>query len=211
MGSSVSKKRKNKPFGVDGLKKDQKAKKKGSLAGKVRLLQREMKELMWGWEEEKKRHEKEREGWGCKETEWKRERKRLREEVKRLRKAVEEREERIREMGVNCLLLEHLQEEKTKRDEAVEKWKMLYLAIKTELDDLIERAHQGDKLYGRGEEENLLGKYQKELKSKEDTIEVLQAQLASAKMEESKRGREVDILRQSLRIMCNKRTTGKHS
>lgn len=51
---------------------------------------------------------------------------------------------------------------------------------------------------------------QKELKSKRETIEVLKARLGSMEKEEAKRAREVDILRQSLRIISNKKAA-KHS
>ena len=40
-------------------------------------------------------------------------------------------------------LMERMREERARRDEAIEKWKMLYLAIKHELDDLIKRTHEG--------------------------------------------------------------------
>ena len=41
------------------------------------------------------------------------------------------------------LLVEQMKEERARRDEAVEKWKQLYLAIKTELDELIQRTYDG--------------------------------------------------------------------
>ena len=50
----------------------------------------------------------------------------------------------------------------------------------------------------------------RELKAKEETIEVLKARLASMEKDEVQREREVDILRQSLRIISNKKET-KHS
>lgn len=101
--------------------------------------------------------------WVRKEAEWKQERKKLKEEVKRLRKMLEEKEEKIREMedglveekneknwsfsGLNSsFLVEQMREERVWRDEAVDKWKKLYLTIKTELDDLIQRTHRGASL-----------------------------------------------------------------
>ncbi|XP_057958865.1 uncharacterized protein LOC131151614 [Malania oleifera] len=191
------------------------------LTQKIRALQKEISEMMCRRERESRASERDAMAF-AKEGEWKRERKRLREEVRRLRKMLEEREERIRGMEDEMmgektekewqllgtsLLVEQMEEEKARRDEAVEKWKRLYLAIKTELDDLIQRTHQGDILYWRAEEEDLMDELQRELKAKEETIKFLQAQLASSKLEESKKDREVDILRQSLRIMSSKKKT----
>ncbi|KAA8527841.1 hypothetical protein F0562_035290 [Nyssa sinensis] len=204
MGSSHSKKKKNAcEREVKGLTK------------KIRLLQEEINEMMCIRESESQAYERVMMTCAFKEHEWKRERKKLREEVKRLRKKLEEREERIRGMedemvGENSekqwqLLgtsyLEHTREDRAQRDEAVEKWKRLYLAIKIELDDLIERTHQGERLYWRAEEEDLIDELHRELKAKEETIELLEARLASMEQEGSKRETEVDILRQSLRIM----------
>ena len=93
-----------------------------------------------------------------KEADWKQEGKRLREEVKQLRSLVEEKDEKIREIEVGMmekssekewelmgtkLLVEQMKEERARRDEAVEKWKQLYLAIKIELDELIQRTYDG--------------------------------------------------------------------
>lgn len=63
----------------------------------------------------------------------------------------------------------------------------------------------GERLNGSQEEEDLIEELREELKVKEETIEVLKAGLAEAKQEETKKEREVDILRQSLRIMSNKK------
>lgn len=75
------------------------------------------------------------------EREWGKERKKLREQVKRLRKKVEEREEAktttTEESEYWKWVVEEMCVERAVRDEAVEKWKQLYLAIKTELDHLI--------------------------------------------------------------------------
>lgn len=49
-------------------------------------------------------------------------------------------------LGTN-FLVEQMREERARRDEAVEKWKHLYLAIKTELDDLIHRTRNGLSIY----------------------------------------------------------------
>lgn len=39
------------------------------------------------------------------------------------------------------------EEEEARREEVIGKWKQLYLAIKTELDELIQRTRRGDELY----------------------------------------------------------------
>ncbi|XP_021290197.1 uncharacterized protein LOC110421064 [Herrania umbratica] len=188
-----------------------------SLTDKMRLLQEEIQEMVYEREKEARGYEKEVMVFECKEAEWKKERKRLKEEVKKLRKLVEEKEVKIRGMedyamvAEKCgkgwpllgtsFLLEQMREERARRDEAVEKWKQLYLAIKTELDDLIQRTHDGDALYWKAEEEDMIEELKKEAKNKEETIEALRTRLAAMEREDYERGREMDILRQSLRIL----------
>ncbi|KAJ6769177.1 GOLGIN FAMILY A PROTEIN [Salix koriyanagi] len=157
-----------------------------------------------------------------KKADWKQERKKLKEEVRRLRKVVEEKDERVRALeirsklgaesekrdeflGTTGFLVEQMREERVWRDEAVDKWKKLYLAIKAELDDLIQKANHGDGLYGRAEGEELIEELKMEVKAKEGCIDDLKAQLASSKKEEYNRAREVDILRQSLKIMSSRK------
>ena len=199
------------------------------LIQKMKLLQREINAILKQREEESEVYERELLVFAYREAEWKKESKKLREEVKRLRRSLEDREERIKQMeekvgmvgnnenfqmccdsvdissstaATSLLLVEHLRVERARRDEAVEKWKMLYLAIKHELDDLIKRTHEGT-LYWRVEEEDFMEDVQREMKAKDETIQVLKAQIASMEDEEYKRKREIDILRQSLRIMTN--------
>ncbi|KAE8698078.1 NADP-dependent alkenal double bond reductase P1-like [Hibiscus syriacus] len=154
-----------------------------------------------------------------KEAEWAKEKRKLKEEVKALKKMVEEKEEKIEGMERywmavqksdkgwpllgTSFLSEQLKEERARRDEVVEKWKQLYLAIKTELDDLIQRTH-GDVIYWKVEEEETIEEMKKELKIKEETIEALRARIASMEKEGFKRKREMDILKQSLRILGSK-------
>lgn len=101
-----------------------------------------------------------------KEANWKQEREKLKDEVMNLKKMIEEKEETIKALQSGCvavnavnsvnggdekewekmgtkLLVETMKEERARRDEAVEKWKQLYLAIKNELDDLIQRTYDG--------------------------------------------------------------------
>ncbi|KAE8728060.1 NADP-dependent alkenal double bond reductase P1-like [Hibiscus syriacus] len=155
----------------------------------------------------------------CKEAEWVKEKRKLKEEVKMLRKTVEEKEEKIKGMERYSMvvrksdkgwpllgtsfLLEQMKEERARRDEVVEKWKQLYLAIKTELDDLIQRTH-GDAIYWKVEEEEMIEEMKKELKMKEETIKGLRGRIASMEKEGFERKREMDILKQSLRILDSK-------
>ncbi|KAE8717545.1 UPF0329 protein [Hibiscus syriacus] len=155
----------------------------------------------------------------CKEAEWAKEKRKLKEEVKALRKMVEEKEEKIKGMERDSMavqksdkgwpllgtsfLLEQMKEERARRDEVVEKWKQLYLAIKTELDDLIQRTH-GDAIYWKVEEEDMIEEMKEELKIKEETIEAMRARIASMEKEGFERKREMDILKQSLRILDSK-------
>ncbi|XP_058201642.1 uncharacterized protein LOC131316338 isoform X3 [Rhododendron vialii] len=196
MGIFQSKNKKN-PSGKNMIK---------AMREKLRHLEKEVSEIMWMRENESGAHERERVVHALKEGEWRRERKRLKEEVRKLRKRLEEREdEMVMREKKGCLVLEEqMREERERRDEAVEKWKRLYLAIKFELDDLIQRTHQG--LYWRAEEEDIvLEELQQELRAKEETIENLHTKLASMEQEKSKSEREIDILRQSLKIMSHKK------
>ncbi|KAF5736686.1 golgin subfamily A member 6-like protein 1 [Tripterygium wilfordii] len=176
------------------------------LREKVRLLQEEIQGIMIEREIEDRKYEGNMVVFAFKEAEWKQEKKRLKDEIKGMKKVLEEKEDKIREIEDDdrCqwqLQLEQMREERAWRDEAVEKWKQLYLAIKTELDDLIQRTHihHGEGLHWRGEEEEM----KIELKAKEAAMEALKARLASMEQEEYKRAREVDILRQSLRIVIH--------
>jgi uncharacterized coiled-coil protein SlyX len=65
----------------------------------------------------------------------------------------------------------------------------------------------GDGLYWRAEEEEMIEELKMEVKAKEGCIEELKAQLALAKKEEYNRAREVDILRQSLKIMSSRKAS----
>ncbi|XP_043703686.1 uncharacterized protein LOC122653809 [Telopea speciosissima] len=212
MGSIISKKESSpgKELGYMGLRE------------KIKLLQDEIHEIKQLREMECQTHERQVRISAWKEAEWKDERKKLREEVRRLRKELTAKEVRIQGMenGVvagksdskewqlqllgSKFLVEHLREEQARRDEAVEKWKRLYIAIKTELDTLIQRAHQGDRLYW-GEEQNTIEALKRELNGKEETVQDLKAKIATMEKEGVKKEREVDILRQSLRILSSKK------
>ncbi|KAG7991669.1 hypothetical protein I3843_02G089100 [Carya illinoinensis] len=125
----------------------------------IRFLQKAMREMTSEREKQSKAYERDMMVFAFKEAEWEQERKRLREEVMSLRKMVEEKEDRIKEMGEkseirgwellmgSSFLVEQMRKERARRDEAVGKWKQLYLAIKMELDDLIQRTHHGTSLF----------------------------------------------------------------
>ncbi|XP_074557530.1 uncharacterized protein LOC141813461 [Curcuma longa] len=85
------------------------------------------------------------------------------------------------------------EEEEARREEVVGKWRQLYLAIKTELDELIQRTRR----------QGTIEQLQRELKAKKDATEMLQSRVEAMEREASKRDREIDILKQSLRILSN--------
>lgn len=64
---------------------------------------------------------------------------------------------------------------------------------------------EGEKLYKHTQEEGMIEHLQKELKAKEDAIETLTSRAKAMEHEVSNRDREIDILRQSLRILSDKR------
>ncbi|KAF2314093.1 hypothetical protein GH714_022130 [Hevea brasiliensis] len=145
------------------------------LTEKVRLLQEDIKAIMYEREKESRAYERDMMVFAFKEAEWKQERKRLKEEVKRLRKMLEEKEVRIREtedglVGRKARKIGHF---------------------------------QGDGLYWKAEEEDMIEELKMEAKAKDEIIEELKARIALVEHEEYKRAREVDILRQSLRIVSS--------
>ncbi|KAG5573855.1 hypothetical protein H5410_063621 [Solanum commersonii] len=133
------------------------------------------------------------------EEEWKQEKKKLNEELNDLKKKLEDYKED--EEKVENQEMIRIREEEVRRDEAIEKWKNLYFVIKNELDELIQRTNQGERLYWRTEEVELLEELHMELKAKEEVIAYLKEKIASMENQEVKREREIDILRQSLKIM----------
>ncbi|KAL2469569.1 hypothetical protein Adt_37705 [Abeliophyllum distichum] len=191
------------------------------LKNKVRLLQGEINEIMCIRERENQAYERELMVFAFKQADWRRERRRLKEEAKKLRKRLEEKEERLRCMEESVMesekcnyewqvfdkssILEHIKEEQARRDETVEKWKQLYFAIKVELDDLIQRTRKEERLCWKSKEEEILLELKEDQRAKEEQIEFLQAKLDSMKQQECKREREIDILRQSLRIMSHRK------
>ncbi|KAJ0235352.1 Troponin T [Hirschfeldia incana] len=152
------------------------------------------------------------------EREWAKERKKLREQVKRLRKKVEEREEAktttTEEREYWKWVVEEMCVERAVRDEAVEKWKQLYLTIKNELDHLIihtTSSSSGEAIMQR----QIEGKYEEEavktveelrddVRVKENTIEKLKEKITLMDREKYEKEREIDLLRQSLRILGSK-------
>ncbi|XP_009605710.1 uncharacterized protein LOC107805530 [Nicotiana tabacum] len=191
----------------------------------VRFLQAEVNEIMCMREHESQAYAQEMIIFALKEAEWKKERRKLREEVKKLRKKLEDKGggEEEKSKGVenhdmlssvkgekewhhlgSSYLLEQIRDEQARRDVAIEKWKQLYFAIKIELDDLIQRTNQGEGLCWKIEQMELLEELHRELKEKEQTIALLKERISLMEQQELKREREVDILRQSLKIMSYK-------
>ncbi|KAG9446802.1 hypothetical protein H6P81_012930 [Aristolochia fimbriata] len=192
------------------------------LKQKVKLLEEEIVGVRCKSEQENRVYEQQAVAFMAKEAQWKHEKKKWKEEVGRLRRRVEEKEEKIRRLEEKItattvegkshkelqnlsanLLVEQMIEEQALREEAVEKWKRLYLAIKTELDDLILRTRQGERLWRGAEEDRIISDLQGHLKAKEEIAEGLREKVSALEKEAARREREVDILRQSLRIMSN--------
>lgn len=191
---------------------------------KIRLLQEEVSEIMCLRENESQLYNQEMIIFALKEEEWNQEKKKLKEEVNDLKKKLEdykefrgilENQEMVIDekcgddkefhMLVRNSLMEQIREEEIRRDEAIEKWKNLYFVIKNELDELIQRTNQGERLCWRTEEVELLEDLHMELKAKEEAIAHLKEKIASMEKQEVKREREIDILRQSLKIMSYKK------
>ncbi|CAN4120588.1 unnamed protein product [Withania somnifera] len=154
----------------------------------VRFLQAEVNEIMCMREHESQVNAEEMIIFALKEAEWKKERKKLREEVKKLKKKLEEKQEEEKCKGIEnneiysmkedkewhqlatSYLMEQIRNEEARRDEAIERWKQLYFAIKIELDDLIHRTNQGGGLCWKTEQVKLLEELHIELKEKEEKL-----------------------------------------
>ncbi|CAN8268623.1 unnamed protein product [Cochlearia groenlandica] len=152
------------------------------------------------------------------EREWMKERKRLREEVRSLRKIVEEREEAntttttTEDREYWKWLVEEMCVERAMKDEAVERWKQLYLDIKNELDHLIlihTTSSSGEAIMQRKlkeeEETKIVKQLRDEVRDKEKTInETLKEKIDLMDRQKYEKEREIDLLRQSLRILGSK-------
>uniref|UniRef100_A0A803Q4D3 Uncharacterized protein n=1 Tax=Cannabis sativa TaxID=3483 RepID=A0A803Q4D3_CANSA len=93
-------------------------------------------------------------------------------------------------------------QEKKKLKEEV---KMLKTLVDEKEDKIREMEQQEGGLYWRAEEEDIAEELKREVQAKEETIKELKSKLVSMEQEMYKRDREVDILRQSLRIMTSKK------
>ncbi|KAM3322647.1 hypothetical protein P3S67_003798 [Capsicum chacoense] len=181
---------------------------------KVRLLQEEVSEMMCIRENESEIYNQEMIIFALKEEEWKQEKKKIIEEMNYLKKKLEDYKENQEMVSEKCgdnnnelnmlmrnSLLEQIRDEEVRRDEAIDKWKNLYFVIKNELDELIQMTNQGERFCQRTKEVELLEELHRELKVKEEIIANLKEKIASMEKQEVKREREIDILRQSLKIM----------
>ncbi|XP_047950991.1 uncharacterized protein LOC125196501 [Salvia hispanica] len=186
MGSLQTKEKSPSDAVVEGLK------------NKVHLLQCEIHEVMCIRERESEVYERELMAFAFKQAEWKRERKRLKDEIRSLRKVLEHSNN-----DHNHIISD---EEQARRDQTLEKWKELYFAIKVELDDLIRRTREEERLCWKTEGDgDVMLEMKREVAAKGERIEFLEARLAAMERQEVKREREMDILRQSLRIMSHKK------
>ncbi|KAF8088514.1 hypothetical protein N665_0538s0015 [Sinapis alba] len=137
------------------------------------------------------------------ETEWRKERKKLREEITKLRQKMQEKDEAKAKQHEWEWVVEQMCLERAVREEAVERWKQLYFAIKTELDDLIHTTY-GETLRQKpheGEAKNTVQELRKEVKVREETIETLKGRIGLMEKQRHGKEREIDLLRQSLRIL----------
>ncbi|XXG90696.1 hypothetical protein AAC387_Pa12g2401 [Persea americana] len=186
------------------------------------FLEEEIIKLRCKREQESRAYKRKERIFEAKQGEWRRERKMWKKEVRQLRKRLKEKDEIISQLEDDGMaagkgdkdwqvermnyLVEHLREEQARREEAVEKWKRLYLAIKTELDNLILRTCQGERLWW-GAEEDVMEGLQRELSTKEEIIQELRAQIKAMEAAGANREKEVDMLRQSLRIVSNPKSS----
>ncbi|XP_065050166.1 uncharacterized protein LOC135680106 [Musa acuminata AAA Group] len=180
------------------------------LRGRVVVLEEEIREMKRARERDAWAYEQRLADFASKEEEWKREiRKKQEEEEEEEKKMLSKmsKEDRRRPCLEICeddkerhFLVECMEEEQARREEAVAKWKQLYLTIKTELDDLIQRTREGER-FGWGTEESMMEQLQKDLRDREEAMETLRSHIAVMAKEASKKDREIDILRQSLRIL----------
>ncbi|KAF3335838.1 golgin subfamily A member 6-like protein 22 [Carex littledalei] len=198
------------------------------LRAKIQILEEEIKEMRRAREKESQAYEQHVTAFAFKEEDSRQEKKKQKEENAKLRLKLKEEEERVKRLekaaeavqGVKdwqefgtSYIVEQMKQEQARREEAVEKWKQLYLAIKTELDDLIQRTHQtnGERYCWRAEQ-GIVEELQRELKSKEEEIASLKEKIQTVEKEGMRREREIDILRQSLRILSSsKRSRSRKS
>ncbi|KAK8957853.1 hypothetical protein KSP39_PZI000579 [Platanthera zijinensis] len=141
------------------------------------------------------------------------ERRKLKDEVAGLRKRLNVQEDTVRRLEAvaaaataidGCTMAEEMREERERKEAAMEKWKQLYLAIKTELDELILRTNQGEMFcWGSSEQGAKVERLKTEVKAKEEAVEALSAKLLLMEREAARREGEIDILRQSLRILTS--------
>lgn len=127
------------------------------LRAQIQLLEEEVKEMRRARERESQAYEQHVTAFACQEEEWRQEKKKQKEENARLRLKLKQEEEKAKSLeeaaqavrGMKewqqfgtTYIVDQIKQEQVRREEAVDKWKQLYLAIKTELDDLIQRTHQ---------------------------------------------------------------------
>ncbi|CAL9104564.1 unnamed protein product [Musa textilis] len=183
------------------------------LRGRVVVLEEEIREMKRARERDAWAYEQRLADLASKEEEWKQEIRKKQEEAMLRKMSKGDRRRPCLEICEDDkeqhFLVECMEEEQARREEAVAKWKQLYLTIKTELDDLIQRTREGER-FGWGAEESMMEQLQKDLRDREESMETLRSHIAVMAKEASKKDREIDILRQSLRILsCRQKGVGR--
>ncbi|CAH8332075.1 unnamed protein product [Eruca vesicaria subsp. sativa] len=135
------------------------------------------------------------------ETEWRKERKKLREEVTRIRQKMQEKEDAKAQQQDWEWVVEQMCLERAVREEAVERWKQLYFTVKTQLDDLIHTTYEETLQQKQQGGAKTVQELRKKVKVREDTIETLEGRIAFLEKQRNGKEREIELLRQSLRIL----------
>ncbi|VFQ92272.1 unnamed protein product [Cuscuta campestris] len=165
---------------------------------RVRVLQREVEEMICIREKESRVLERETLLLAIREAaEWRKEREALKDQVNMLRNMLLLDDRRRRRFcGEGCCLDDEMMVARDEEGGVVDnKWKHLYFAIKVELDRLILTTNNDNNT------RNNRDMVEKEVRGKEEKIRDLESRIAFLEQQELRRLRELDILRQSLRIM----------
>ncbi|VFQ72392.1 unnamed protein product [Cuscuta campestris] len=170
---------------------------------RVRVLQREVEEMICIREEESRMLERETLLLAIREAEWRKEREALKDQLNMLRnmffcdqrpRFFSSSSNSNNNNGEEVCLDEMMKIIRDDEGVVDNKWKRLYFAIKVELDRLILTTNNDNSTRSNRDMEE-------EVRGKEERIRDLESRIAFLEQQELRRQRELDILRQSLRIM----------